>query len=75
MFPRASVEPAELVAVQRGDHEDEDDDGGDADHGRLRESVVRALPARFHTRKLGFPGSRWIWSLLPPRWRKAGMVV
>jgi hypothetical protein len=41
MAASPSVEPAELVAVQRGDHEDEDGDGGDADHGALRNSMLR----------------------------------
>jgi hypothetical protein len=41
----ASVEPAELEAVQRGDDEEEDDDGADADHGRLLKSVAPALAA------------------------------
>jgi hypothetical protein len=46
----ASVEPAELDAVQRGDHDEEEDDEADADHGALRDCDA-ALPAPPAARK------------------------
>ena len=37
----ASVEAAELKAVQAGEHAEEDDDGQDRDHGRLVSAKVK----------------------------------